>query len=119
MCLINISNDPLTRRPFRMTITLSSQNKQMTFTNSFINCECIKVYIVINEIIVFEVCKQLQIELYPLSKSKPLRDYNEQLIKKFIIHCLLLILNVHDHKKDLCFIFIIKIKQYDLIFEKL
>ena len=41
------------------------------------------------------------------------------MIKKFIIYYLLFTLNVHDHKKDLCFIFIIKIKQYDLILEKL
>ena len=26
------------------------------------------------------------------------------MIKKFIIYCLLFTLNVHDHKKDLCFI---------------
>ena len=37
----------------------------------------------------------------------------------FIIYCLLFILNVHDYKKDLCLIFIVKIKQYDFIFEKL
>ena len=91
----------------------------MIFTNSLVNCECIKIYIIINEIIVLEVCKQLQIELYSLSKLKPLRGYNEQLIKKFIIHCLLSTLSVHGHKKNLCFIFIIKIKQYDLILEKL
>ena len=83
------------------------------------DCECIKTYTVINEIIVFEVCKQLQIESYSLSKLKSLRNYDEQLIKKLITHCLLFTLNVHDHKKDLCFIFIIKIKQHNLIFEKL
>ena len=58
----------------------------MIFTNSFVNCEYIKIYIIINEIIVFEVCKQLQIESYSLSKLKLLRDYNEQLIKKFITY---------------------------------
>ena len=116
---MNISNDFLTRRSFRITITLSSQNKQITFTNSFMNCECIEIYIIINKVIVFEVCKQLQIELYSFSKSKSLRDYNEQLIKKFIIYCLLLILNVYDYKKDLYFILIVKIKQYNFIFEKL
>ena len=91
----------------------------MIFTNSFVNCECIEIYIIINKIIVFEMCKQLQIESYSFSKLKPLRDYNEQLIKKFIIYYLLSILNVHDYKKNLCFIFIIKIKQYNLILEKL
>ena len=116
---MNISNDFLARRPFRVTITLSSQNKQMTFTNSFMNCECIEIYIIINKIIIFEVCKQLQIESYSLSKLKSLRDYNKQLIKKLIIHCLLLTLNVYNYKKNSCSIFIVKIKQYNLIFEKL
>ena len=91
----------------------------MIFTNSFVNCECIEIYTVINKIIIFEVCKQLQIESYSLSKSKSLRDYNKQLIKKSITYYLLLTLNVHDHKKDLYFILITKIKQYNLIFEKL
>ena len=91
----------------------------MIFTNSFVNCECIEIYTVINKIIIFEVCKQLQIELYSFSKLKSLRDYNEQLIKKLIIYYLLLILNVHDYKKDLYFILIAKIEQYNLIFEKL
>ena len=90
----------------------------MIFTNSFVNCECIEAYTVINKIIVSEVCKRLQIESYSFSKLKPLRDYDEQLIKKFIIYCLLFILNVHDYKKDLCFILIVKTRQYDLIFEK-
>ena len=90
----------------------------MTFTNSFVNCECIKTYTIINKIIVFEMCKQLQIESYSFSKSKPLRNYNKQLIKKSIIHYLLSILNVHDYKKDLCSILIAKIKQHNLIFEK-
>ena len=31
----------------------------MIFTNSLMNCECIKAYTIINEIIIFEVCKQL------------------------------------------------------------
>ena len=83
------------------------------------NCKCIKIYTVINKIIIFEVCKQLQIESYSFSKLKSLRNYNEQLIKKFITYCLLFILNVYNYKKDLCFIFIIKIEQYNLIFEKL
>ena len=42
----------------------------MIFTNSLINCECIKRYIIINKIIILEVCKQLQIELYSFSKLK-------------------------------------------------
>ena len=65
------------------------------------------------------MCKQLQIESYLLSKSKSLRNYNKQLFQKSITYCLLLILNVHDYKKNLYLILIIKIKQHDFIFEKL
>ena len=119
MCLTNTSNDFLTRRSFRIIITLSSQNKRITFTNSLINCEYIKTYIIINEIIVFEICESLQIESYSFFKLKSLRDYDEQLIKQFIIYYLLFILNVHDYKKGLCLILIVKIKQYNFIFGKL
>ena len=91
----------------------------MTLTNSLMNYKCIKTYTVINKIIVFEVCKQLRIESYSFSKLKPLRDYDEQLIKKSIIYYLLLTLNVHGYKKNLCLIFIIKTKQYDFILGKL
>ena len=49
----------------------------MTFTNSFINYECIETYTIINEIIVFEIYKRLQIELYSLFKLKSLRNYNQ------------------------------------------
>ena len=100
---MNTSNDPLTRRSFRITITLSSQNKQITLTNSFMNCECIEIYTIINEIIVFEVCKQLQIEpfakkadknflfknrIYSISdhKFEQVKKYlNEHLKKRFIV----------------------------------
>ena len=44
----------------------------MSFTNSFMNCDYIKTYIVINEIIVFEICERLQIESYSFFKSKSL-----------------------------------------------
>ena len=49
----------------------------MSFTNSFINCDCIKTYIVINKIIVFEICERLQIESYSLFKFKLLRKYDD------------------------------------------
>ena len=118
MCLTNISDDSLTRRPFRMIITLSSQDKQMSFMNSLINCDCIETYIVINKTIVPEVCERLQIESYSFFKLKPLREYDDQLIKKLITHCLLFILKVQDHKEESCSILITQLKHHNLIFEK-
>ena len=80
------------------------------FTNFLINCKYIETYIVINKIIVFEIYKRLQIELYSLFKFKPLRKYDDQLFKRFITHYLLFILNVYDYRKKFCFILIAQLK---------
>ena len=66
----------------------------MSFTNSLMNCDCIEIYIVINEVIVSEICERLQIESYSFFKFKSLREYDDQLIKKSITHCLLFILKI-------------------------
>ena len=91
----------------------------MLFTNFFMNCDCIKIYIIINEIVIFEICERLQIESYIFFKLRFLREYNNQLVKRFIIYCLLFILNVHVYKKKTYFILIVQLKHHDLIFEKL
>ena len=79
----------------------------MSFTNSLMNYNCIKTYIVINKIIVFEICKRLQIESYFLFKFKSLREYDDQFVKQFITHCLLSILKIQNHKEEFYFILII------------
>ena len=118
MCLTDTPNDPLARRPFRVTTTLSSQDRQMTLTNSLVDCGCTGAYTVINEALVPEVCKRLQIEPYPLSKPKPLRGYDGQLSKRPITHCLLPTLDVHGHKEGSCPILIAQLGQHDLILGK-
>ena len=40
------------------------------------NYKYIEIYIIINKIIVFEICKRLQIKLYSFFKFKFLREYN-------------------------------------------
>ena len=82
----------------------------MTFTNFFVNYEYIEIYIIINKTFVFEIYKRLQIELYSLFKLKLLRKYDNQLFKRFITHCLLFTLNVHDYKKKSYFILITQLK---------
>ena len=71
----------------------------MSFTNSLVNCDCIEVYIVINEVIVFEICERLQIESYFLFKSKSLREYDDQLVKRPITYYLLPTLKIQGHKE--------------------
>ena len=83
------------------------------------NCDYIKIYIIINEIIVFEIYERLQIESYSLFKFKSLREYDDQLIKKSITHCLLLTLKIQNYKKESYSILIAQLRHYDLIFEKL
>ena len=91
----------------------------MFLANSLMNCDYIEAYIVINEVIVLQICERLQIEPYSLFKLKPLRKYDEQLAKKSITHCLLFILNVHDYKKGFYPILIAQLKHHDLIIKKL
>ena len=90
----------------------------MSFTNSLMNCDCIKTYIVINEIIVPEICERLQIEPYSLFKLKPLRKYDDQLAKRLITHYLLPTLEVQGYKEKSCLILIAQLRHHDLIFEK-
>ena len=91
----------------------------MSFINSLINCDYIKIYIVINKIIVFEICERLQIESYSLFKFKPLREYDDQLAKRSITHYLLFILKIQGHKEKSCPILIAQLRHHDLILEKL
>ena len=51
-------------------------------------------------------------------KLKPLREYDDQFVKRFITHCLLFILKVQGHKKESCLILIIQLKHHNLILEK-
>ena len=66
----------------------------MSFTNSFIDYNCIEIYIVINKIIVSEICERLQIESYSFFKFKLLRKYDDQFVKRPITHYLLFTLKV-------------------------
>ena len=91
----------------------------MSLANSLMDCNCIEVYIVINKVIVLQICERLQIEPYSLFKLKFLRRYDGQLVKKSITHYLLSILNVHDYKKESCSILIAQLKHHDLIIGKL
>ena len=90
----------------------------MSFTNSLMNCNCIKVYIVINKVIVPEIYERLQIESYFFFKFKSLREYDDQLAKRPITYYLLFILKVQGHKEESCSILIAQLKHHDLIFEK-
>ena len=52
-------------------------------------------------------------------KFKSLREYDDQLVKRFITHYLLFILKIQGHKKKSCSILITQLRHHNLIFEKL
>ena len=90
----------------------------MSFTNSFVNCDDIKTYMIINEIIVFEICERLQIEsfffsnlnLYENTISSSLNDL------LYIIYYYFQTFTIIKKKSYL--FSIIQLKYHDLIFEK-
>ncbi len=69
--------------------------------------------------LVTKVCKKLDLQLISLLKEKLIRGYDEKLAKKIIIHKILLILIVNNHKKSLILMLIADIKHYETILEKL
>ena len=84
-----------------------------------INCEYFDIYIIIDKNIVLQICEILHFKFVSFFKFKFLRRYDEQLIDKFIIYYLFSNLNVNDYKKEICFILIIFLNIYKIIFEKL
>ena len=115
--LTNTSDNLLARRIFVIALTLLSQERKCVLDN-LVDTNCIEAYIVINETLVSEVYRKLQIESLSLSISKPLRGYDDKLFETLIIYFLLLDLKVNDHKKGLCPMLIAPLRYYSVILEK-
>lgn len=118
MCLTDTLNDPLARRPFRTSVTLTSQDRRCVLNDGLVDSGCVGAYTVINEALVPRICEELQIEPLPLSKPKPLRGFDGKLAKRPITHCLLPNLEVHGHKESTCPMLIAPLGQHDLILGK-
>ena len=118
MYLAKTSNDRLTRKAFKTFITLSSLNKKIRLIDALVNCDCIEIYTVFNEVIVPRICDSLLLQSVSLITSKSLREYDDKLSKTLITHCLLSTLNVIDYKKEICSILIISLGNYNAILGK-
>ena len=74
--LAETPNNALRRRPFKTDVTLSSRDRKMTFDKELVDSGYTGANVVINEALVPGVCAKLQIQLFPLSRPKPLRGFD-------------------------------------------
>ncbi len=77
------------------------------------------IYILIHTKLVDQICQKLEIQFIRLAKEKLIREYDEKLTKKIIIHKILLNLTVESHKKLTVSMLIADINRHDVILEKL
>ena len=115
---MNILDDLLVRRTFITALTLFAYKRKYVL-NNLVDIDYIDTYTIINEILVSNIYKKLQIELLSLSKSKSLRDYNSKLLKNSIIYFLLSKVEIDNYKKSLYSILIVSLKYYSIILKKL
>ncbi len=74
------------------------------------------IYILIHTKLVNQICQKLKIQLIQLAKKKLIREYDEKLTKKIIIHKILFNLTVKSHKKLTVSMLIADINHHDVIF---
>ncbi len=69
--------------------------------------------------LVNRVCEKLEIQFISLAKKKLIRDYDEKIFKKIIIHKILLNLIIESHKKLIVSMLIVDINHHEVILSKL
>ncbi len=69
--------------------------------------------------LVNKVCKKLEIQFISLTKEKLIREYDEKIFKKIIIHKILLNLIIENHKKLIISMLIADIDHHEVILSKL
>ena len=81
------------------------------------NINCI-VYTMIDETLIKIICEQLQIASILLFVFRFLRDYNEQIALKPIIHVIYFILKINEYAEQICFMLIVSLNNYCIIINK-
>ncbi len=76
------------------------------------------IYIIIHINLVDRVCKELKIQSISLTKEKLIKEYDEKIFKKTIIHKILLNLIIESHKKLTVSMLIADIDHHEVILEK-
>ncbi len=101
---------------FLINALLILQNESFSL-RSLINSES-AVYMIIHINLVDRVCKELKIQPILLTKKKLIKEYDEKIFKKTIIHKILLNLIIESHKKLTVSMLIADINHHEVILEK-
>ncbi len=118
MCKLNkiLSEENYFEKSFLIDIFLNSQNQSFSL-RSLIDSDSV-THILIHANLVNRVCEKLEIQSISLTKEKLIRDYDEKIFKKIIIHKILLNLIIKSHKKLTVSMLIADIDHHEVILSK-
>jgi len=103
-------------KSFLVNAFLILQNE--SFSLRFLIDSDLVIYIIIHINLVNKVCKELKIQSISLTKEKLIKEYDEKIFKKTIIHKILLNLIIESHKKLTVSMLIADIDHHEVILEK-
>jgi len=103
-------------KSFLINALLILQNESFNL-RSLINSDSV-VYMIIHINLVDRVCKKLRIQSISLIKEKLIKEYDEKIFKKIIIHKILLNLIIESYKKLTVSMLITDINHHEVILEK-
>jgi len=112
-----LSEENYFEKSFLINVFLNSQNRSFSL-RSLIDSDSV-VHMLIHANLVNKVCKKLEIQSISLTKEKLIRDYDEKIFKKIIIHKILLNLIIESHKKLTVSMLIADIDHHEVILSKL
>ena len=114
MSALFLSKDLFNERVFDTFCTL--KNKDEFKTTALLNTNSLK-HAFIDKEFARKICNKLNISFQELIKVKFIRKYDKK-TDIVILHVIYFILTVNDHRKNLTFLLIIKLKNHKLILEK-
>ena len=109
-----LSKNLFNERTFNTFCTL--ENKDEFKTTALLNIDNSE-HAFIDKEFARKICDKLNISFQELIKAKFIREYDEK-TNVVIIHVIYFILTVNDHRKNLTFLLIIKLKNHKLILKK-
>jgi len=118
LCKLNkiLSEKNYFEKSFLIDIFLNSQNRSFSLY-SLIDSDSV-AHMLIHANLVNRICKKLEIQFISLTKKKLIRDYDEKIFKKIIIHKILLNFIIESHKKLTVSMLIADINHHKVILSK-
>ncbi len=118
MCKLDeiLSEENYFEKLFLIDVFLNFQNQSFSLC-SLIDSDSV-THMLIHANLVNKVCKKLEIQFISLIKEKLIRDYDEKIFKKIIIHKILFNLIIKSHKKLTISMLIVDINHHEVILNK-